>query len=373
MQEPIMNSQPAFPNDYSLIAATKPSPVAGLNSPIIMEQFAKRMSLLEALWSNTTFENQPPKPSRSNVIKSASNEALNSAGIIGIERIIPAYSASGTVAEGGAKFDNQKWSIIIDRDLLDKTKLAPGDIGGRQLAVPFEGRTMTQGLANIIYHEMRHAEQWFRMAQLLANTPLKDGTKRTAIQISKELKIPPEIAQKAIDTPLKKEQIADAKKWYESIVVNKSKRNDIILKINKGDNSPATRAAYRQLPEEADAFKTGDKLQDTYQRAANKKALEKQTSAAHFEQPLPTASQSNHLAAELSIAAQRYQAIAELLKEAGLQEGNSDWNKAVVQVAIGTKIDLADVKDIAKETPGITSNQAEKLVDSLNKSAQQER
>jgi hypothetical protein len=75
----------------------------------------------------------------------------------------------------------------------------------------------------------------------------------------------------------------------------------------------------------------------------------------------------------LTIAAQRYQAIAELLKEAGLQEGDSDWNKAVVQVAIGTKIDLADVKDIAKEIPGITPNQAEKLISGSNKFAQQER
>jgi hypothetical protein len=373
MQESIMNSQSAPPSDHSLVAATKPSPLEGLNSPIIMEQFAKRMSLLESLWSNTTFENQPPKPSRSNVIKSASNEALNSAGIIGIEEIVPVYSSLGTVSEGGARFDNQGWSIIIDRDLLDKMKLVPGDIGGRQLTVPFEGRTMTQGLANIVYHEMRHAEQWFRMAQLLANTPMKDGSKRTAIQISKELRIPPEIAQKAIDTPLKKEQVADAKKWYESIIINRNKRNDIIVKINKGDNSPATRAAYRQLPEEADAFKTGDKLQDTYQRAANKKSIEKQTSAEYFEQPLPAASQSNHPAAEQSIAAQRYQAIAELLKEAGLQEGDSDWNKAVVQVAIGTKIDLADVKDIAKEIPGITPNQAEKLISGSNKFAQQER
>jgi hypothetical protein len=368
-----MNSSfPSF-NHQSAIAATKSTPVEGLNSAPIMGQFAERMRLLETLWSSIPFTSQPPNPNRSDIIKSMANSALDKAGIVGVKEIAAVYSSPGVVSDGGARFDHKNWRIIIDRDLLDKTKLAPGDIGGRQLAVPFEGRTMTQGLANIVYHEMRHAEQWFRMAQLLANTPLKDGSKRTAAQIRAELEIPQEIAQKAIDTPLKKEQIADAKKWYESIVLNKNKRNDIIIKINKGDNSPATRAAYRQLPEEADAFKTGDKLQDTYQRAANKKALEKQTSAAHFEQPLPTASQSDHQAVELSIAAQRYQAIAELLKEAGLQEGNSDWNKAVVQVAIGTKIDLADVKDIAKETPGITSNQAEKLVDSLNKSAQQER
>lgn len=363
-----MNLQSLLFDSQSVIAATKPTPVEGLNSPAIMEQFAKRMNLFETLWSSVPFTSQSPNPNRPDVIKSMVNSALNSAGIISIEEIVAVYPSPGTVSEGGARFDHKSWSIIIDRDLLDKTKLTPGDIGGRQLTVPFEGRTMTQGLANIVYHEARHAEQWFRMAQLLANTPLKDGSKRTAIQIREELKIPQEIAQKAIDTPLKKEQVADAKKWYESIVVNKNKRNDIITKINKGDNSPATRAAYRQLPEEADAFKTGDKLQDTYQRAANRKSIEKQTSTEYIEQPV---SQSNPQIAEQSIAAQRYQAIAELLKEAGIQE--ADWSKAVVEVAINTKIDLADVKDIAKEIPGITPNQAEKIVASFSKSAQQER
>ncbi len=348
-------------NNQPVIAATKSTPVEGLNSLAIMNQFAKRMSLLETLWSSIPFASQPPNPNRPDVIKSMANSALDSAGIVNIEEVVALYSSPSTVSDGGARFDHKKWRIIVDRELLEKDKLTPGDIGGRQLTVPFEGRTMTQGLANIVYHEMRHAEQWFRMAQLLANTPLKDGSKRTAAQIKAELEIPQRIAQKAIDTPLKKEQVADAKKWYESIVLNKNKRNDIIMKINKGDNSPATRAAYRQLPEEADAFRTGDKLQDTYQRAANRKSIEKQTSTAYSEQPPSleqplAASLSNPPAAEQSLTAQRYQAIAELLKEAGLQEGDSDWNKAVIQVAIGTELDLADVQDIAQEIPDIAPN-----------------
>jgi hypothetical protein len=221
-----MNS-PSLPfNNQSVIAATKSILAEGLNSSAIMEQFAKRMSLLETLWNSIPFTSQSPNPNRPDVIRSIVNSALDSAGIIGIGKIVAVYSSPGTVSDGGARFDNQKWRIIIDRDLLDKMKLVPGDIGGRQLTVPFEGRTMTQGLANIVYHEMRHAEQWFRMAQLLANTPMRDGSKRTAAQIRTELEIPQEIAQKAIDTPLKKEQVADAKKWYESIIINRNKRND---------------------------------------------------------------------------------------------------------------------------------------------------
>ncbi len=70
------------------------------------------------------------------------------------------------------------------------------------------------------------------------------------------------------------------------------------------------------------------------------------------------------------IAMQRYQAIADLLKEAGLQPGSTDWNKAVVQTAIGTDLDVTDIKDIAKQIPGIEPKEAENLVEAATKDAQ---
>jgi Peptidase family M23 len=43
---------------------------------------------------------------------------------------------------------------------------------------------------------------------------------------------------------------------------------------------------------------------------------------------------------EKSIAVQRYQAIANILEDAGIQPGSSDWNKAIVQTAIGTDLEV---------------------------------
>ncbi len=71
-----------------------------------------------------------------------------------------------------------------------------------------------------------------------------------------------------------------------------------------------------------------------------------------------------------SIAVQRYQAIADLLKDAGLQPGSSDWNKSIVQTAIGTDLDVSDIKDIAQQIPGIEPKEAENLVDGATKDAQ---
>jgi Peptidase family M23 len=82
---------------------------------------------------------------------------------------------------------------------------------------------------------------------------------------------------------------------------------------------------------------------------------------------LENTSQSLH---DESIALQRYQAIADILKDAGLQPGSSDWNKSIVQTAIGTDLDVSDIKDIARQIPGIKPNEAEKLVDGAAKDTQ---
>jgi hypothetical protein len=86
----------------------------------------------------------------------------------------------------------------------------------------------------------------------------------------------------------------------------------------------------------------------------------------------PSTELQNEPSAERSIAAQRYDAIAKLLKESGMQEGSADWNQAVIQVAINTDLDLAEVKDIAMEIPGIAPSRAEQLLNSFDKSAQRE-
>jgi hypothetical protein len=73
---------------------------------------------------------------------------------------------------------------------------------------------------------------------------------------------------------------------------------------------------------------------------------------------------------ERSIAAQRYEAIAEMLEQAGIRRGGSDWNQAVTRTAIGTDLDIKEVKDIARQIPGISPSAADQLVDSNAKNAQ---
>lgn len=68
-------------------------------------------------------------------------------------------------------------------------------------------------LANTVYHEARHAEQSFRIARMLA------GMEKTAEDIASELPIPQEIAEQAVQSPLKntadtKKEFEEAEEWY---------------------------------------------------------------------------------------------------------------------------------------------------------------
>ena len=73
-----------------------------------------------------------------------------------------------------------------------------------------------------------------------------------------------------------------------------------------------------------------------------------------------------------SIAIQRYEAIAEMLEQSGIQKGEPGWNQSVIRTAIGTDLGIKDVKDIAKQIPGIEPDVAEKLVGNNAKNAQAE-
>jgi hypothetical protein len=59
------------------------------------------------------------------------------------------------------------------------------------------------------------------------------------------------------------------------------------------------------------------------------------------------------------------------LKDSGLQEDSPDWNKAVIQTALGTDLRIEDVKGIAKHIPGIEPEKAERLMTVAVKNSQE--
>jgi hypothetical protein len=141
---------------------------------------------------------------------------------------------------------------------------------------------------------------------------------------------------------------------------SRSVMNKFVAEFDKYKNQLQTMSPSQR--EEADAWAIERALKDNYPQFRPGQSSKSSEKSASAEQQIM----------EESVAAQRYQAIAKLLKESGLQEGSTDWGKAVVQVSIGTELDIAEVKDIAKEIPGLKPSQAEGLVDSFQSSNQLE-
>lgn len=138
--------------------------------------------------------------------------------------------------------------------------------------------------ADTVYHEARHAEQWFRMAQYLA------GQGRDAASIATHMGIPAAQASAAVADPLTKGSmeylIADG--WYQSVYGSGSAhRERTLTELSEAGTaqdaaqaavdanpSPANQAAlttatarrqaafdaYQQLPEENDAWRTGGRV-----------------------------------------------------------------------------------------------------------------
>lgn len=131
------------------------------------------------------------------------------------------------------QFDFTTWTIDLDSVLLSKASLTEAEL---------------DDLSNTIYHEARHAEQWFAMAQYLA------GESKTASEIKNEMGIPASIASAAFASPRKKGSMDAlvAKGWYESIYGKKSAHRERVL------GPKGTYEQYRNLPEEHDAWRVGD-------------------------------------------------------------------------------------------------------------------
>ncbi len=192
-----------------------------------------------------------------------------------VELVNERLAAAGVPAVGEAfdadpvndgSFDFPTWNMNVGRTALSAA--------GLDLA-------KAKDLADTIYHEARHSEQWFRMAQLRAGQGL------SAAGITTELGIPARIARLAKADPLAPGSMQGviAQGWWDSVYgagsahreatlteIDNAGKARIAARKRFNDNpTPANQAAldraqarfdrvfaaYRNLPEENDAWATG--------------------------------------------------------------------------------------------------------------------
>src|SRR5579884_4270112 len=143
-------------------------------------------------------------------------------------------------------------------------------------------------MADTVYHEARHCQQWFMMARFRA------GQGQSAQAIASELGIPANIASAAAANPLKhgSTEALEAKGWYESVYGSGSSHREKVLtgldkkgeELHKAEEAAkknptkenqaklkkiqaeydALYKQYRDLPEEADAWRVGGQVSGSY-------------------------------------------------------------------------------------------------------------
>jgi hypothetical protein len=106
-----------------------------------------------------------------------------------------------------------------------------------------------------VYHEARHAEQWFRMARE------RIGLGATAEQAAQVMDIPDWVAQWAAQNPITQCDASqyEAEEWYRSVYGEGADARNQTLSDVQGNYD-----AYRSLPEESDAWSTGDAVTQEY-------------------------------------------------------------------------------------------------------------
>jgi peptidoglycan hydrolase-like protein with peptidoglycan-binding domain len=167
------------------------------------------------------------------------------------------------------------------------------EVGVAALSIVQPDRAQAADVVDTIYHEARHAEQWFRIAQLRVlqrgRRPGAAADERLAKAIATELGIPKRIADRAVADPprfaLGSMDALIAQGWFDSVYgVGRDRRNATLTELERSgaaleqakkrfaDNpTPQNQAAldranarrtkaldgHAQLPEENDAFPTG--------------------------------------------------------------------------------------------------------------------
>lgn len=161
--------------------------------------------------------------------------------------------AVNTVARGEVmgEFDGHLWQMTVSL-----TRLSPAQPDVKQ----------ARRLVATVYHEARHAEQRFRMAQLraaqLRTTTGAAEDRRLQAAVAADVDIPPPIAKKAIETPLAagSMQALIAQGWYDSE-----------FGAGRAESARVTAAAVNA----ANAAAAAQQRQDAHPSAANEAALRK--------------------------------------------------------------------------------------------------
>jgi len=225
-------------------AATPAAPArseTGIASRVALDRFSTAARGLTAEWATLDAN------ARGQKLGTAANAELTAAQVPStVVQIKPLPTNDGEFGFSG-------WTLDLNETLFARPTIVP---------------PLLASVADTVYHEARHCEQWYRMAQLEAGKG-KDGT-----AIAQALSIPKRIGDLAAAAPLGAETAdgRQAQTWYDSIYgANATTRNATLndmaaksLELRAALTTyQADQAAYEGLP----AAATAEAKQAAYDKA----------------------------------------------------------------------------------------------------------
>jgi hypothetical protein len=203
--------------------------MTGIQEPGNIEQYVRNA------WGDANSCMSPND--RAEAVLADVNVALQNEGIPAVGWIFNA--AHGT----GAVFAFREWQMELGEEpySMDVADNATPDQQAWQISA--------------VFHEARHAEQWFRMARE------RIGLGATPDQAAQVMGIPDWVAQWAAQDPILQCDASqyEAEEWYHSVYGDGAAHRNETLSDVQGNYSE-----YRSLPEESDAWATGDAVTQEY-------------------------------------------------------------------------------------------------------------
>lgn len=167
-------------------------------------------------------------------------DGLNAALPVGMPSLTLQENASLDPRTRG-QFSFRKWSVLLNPNVLSDS-----------MDVKAMGR-----LVNTAYHEGRHGQQWWNAAQYLA------GTGKSAGHIEGVMQIPKDVADAAVGHPASSgtSEGALGEGVYTSVYgARGAYRNQVLGSLS----DPRAYDQYRALPEEEDAWRQGDDVEQEF-------------------------------------------------------------------------------------------------------------
>jgi hypothetical protein len=189
----------------------------GLNSEAAINRFTKDIKKVESHWKKLDPEQ------RISELTTVINQNLHYAGMPDV------FVEKNSLSQGTrAEFDFNKWKITLNQSLINDPDLFDAKPKGQD--------SDALDLAKTLYHEMRHSEQFYRIAQRLATQSMSPQqiTNTMAIPVSKA-----QLAAQSIkDYPLTTEQANQAEAWYQSIYgKDRTHRAETFVKLNSTEKA----------------------------------------------------------------------------------------------------------------------------------------